>query len=378
MSTFRDTLFDLDWKATFSSPEALREVLEEKDEKTVIRPVSKESCLLLSKNGVTGDGLRLSKTAFFQICSALSPGLFSTVVSIAGIQYDDKLPKNAYDIDDAILIYNTALNRRFRYVLRGERKILVELPNKAIGLVSDRYSSLPNLSLFDQLDGVLSSIDEDLQFSRAFMEGRKLEITYLSREPLCKLGDDDNLYAGVYFINSEVAGDVGIRGGVLLYREKLDSFYRKEVIPHRRIQHVGKRIQRRMKNLVSRISQTYESLGWKVGCPPAAQQIWLGFDGGTEQRDIRSGELISLLQQQGIPTKLAKDSVSYAIMRGAYDTSSEVSHIGRLTLSNRSVFDLAQAISVVAKSCIRSKRHILESVAFTFLTRGQSFFGRQS
>ena len=94
--------------------EDLYDVCCKLDESTIMEPINSVDDVLLKDDGTRNDGLRFSRSALFQICERITPGLSALVQNIAGLRIRADSFDDVLDPRLACRIINSCAKLRFR------------------------------------------------------------------------------------------------------------------------------------------------------------------------------------------------------------------------------------------------------------------------
>lgn len=354
--------------------EELKRDLAEQDRRTLVVPLEDPRQVFLKPDGRTQLGdLRLSSSAFRQLCSAICPGLASVVSDIAGWRRTSgDVSKDKHSLADAVHILNTAINRRFRFSLDGLQTIRDTRNGIIEGIVGRKYRRLPNLEMYERADDVLLSYRQPVSFYRATLVGRYMVLSYKGNQPLFSVPGpnqvEDPFYGGFYYSNSEI-GDGSMRATTILIREIGDTRSMSAFGPGKRVIHLGKDFNRRFEMILNRVFEKVPDVEYLRGKVLMASSIPLGFTEDDQNTEERYLSIARILYAKGIMKGLARRALRNMLVQGSYDRQpyEDTRYAPRQEWASRTVYDLVNAMGRVAKGLSISMQESLEQQAHSLL-----------
>ena len=158
---------------------------------------------------------RLTWTALRQCCNYLSKSFYTTISDLCGRSFTNKSDMSMYSNQDAIVVFNTVLKRRFDKGLSGKKIIKNSSSNTIEAVLGDKYRRLSNHLLINKAEHYLKRLGYRYEFSQAVISGRRLQARYVFEEPIPLSNFSTNIHfdpvkAGVLFTNSEY-GDSSLK-----------------------------------------------------------------------------------------------------------------------------------------------------------------------
>jgi hypothetical protein len=361
--------------ATIDDYSQLERVLAEREDTFDLVEVETPRQLLLNSEGKTDDGYYLTWAALRQVAQLLSVGLFQVLIDLCGRRHAGMGDKSLYSDVDAIAVYNTFLNRRYKQRVEG-RRMIRDISNRSIQAVVGRaYKRLSNLMFLQHVNNCLPQCPGRLVPHTISMVNRRLVLRFRCSKPLTSTGHPlvDDLYAGLSFANSEV-GDASVRVSIGIAIGK-NGWASGEM---KRVAHAGAFFDRRLAAMFARTPE------WFTDQQPVPSQFQeqfhriarnLGFEGeggpGSDD-DERFGRLVDRLQVKPYSKSGARRVARRALFAGGGDNfdSDSIRQSRMLTWPKRTGLDLLAAL--VAESNLLPEglpaREAAERLTYSFLT----------
>lgn len=338
-----------------------------------IESISQVEDLLLDHRGVVhpaaGDGFRFTRHAFHAVCRVASGGLFRLLDEVSGQCTRKEIPASACRFPLAVDIFNSVVKLRFDALFRDTQQLTWNYENKLIeSLIGPRFAMLGNVDFLDLALDVAGAVDVPLRFHEATLNGRRLRLRFVTPSPLFSVpvadGTEHAFHGGMYFENSELGGDVSVRGGLLVSRLDV-GLWALEPIVDNRVQHIGKNMRARV------VRMTKLLLGRAPALLPLGNQIRqlaktrLGLT-APDHRSARFGELRRILRSLGgLTVATAEHILLSAIQHGVRTPKPNLPAPPTVEeAASRTVYDVFCAIC--RESLVRSvaDRERLERLAY--------------
>lgn len=354
--------------------QALVDSLRETERNSAFRPLTSPREVLLDNNGRTlVGGSRFTHWAFFQLCQALSPGLYRLMIELSGSQRTPEQDRNDYSFEEAIQVINMLIRRRFTTKLYGRHLLRDTRTNVIHGVVGSNYRWLPNKDLYDRTVNVVAASRQEMVFHEAILNGRWLMLRFCRRDPFFSVaspaGGADVFYNGFHFSNNEV-GLASVRAAAFLWRREGNTT---SMTPAVRLVHSAQR------GFDQRLELTLSGVADRLKEPEfysrhvlrlRAATLRLGSrDERAERR--RRDDLSHLLTRRKMNMGLARRVVIGACGYGSYDSPrAEMTRTQRSTLATRTFFDLYNSMGREARRLTIGAQEQAEQVAYALLVGG--------
>jgi hypothetical protein len=186
-------------------------ILNDNEKNTIVHPVDSLDQLLLGPDFCTlSGGYRVTWYALQQCCAFMSKSFYRTVADLSGKKAAKAYRQTAYSPKDAVTVFNIMLKRRFDKCLYGKRLVKNVETNTIDAVVDSSYTRLSNLRFANMVNDSVGS-SGDFVFYSAFMEGKRVQLRFVNRNPLVSTSISEDMGLGpirygLLFDNSENAG----------------------------------------------------------------------------------------------------------------------------------------------------------------------------
>lgn len=363
-------------------PKDERKLVRELDEKfkhLSVEEVESPKAVSLDAEGRLPGGLRFTAGAFAQLCGILSPGLYKVIADVAGLTRAPDTGADEYSFTEAVRFFNRMVDLRFSARIDGKVRLLVDLKAKQVdGLATATYAHLDNSDLYARAREAVDGADGRYVFDSATLRGRLFTVRFAEAEPSFSLpipdglgrdGEDrDSFRHGLYFVNSEVAGESSVRGAPFLQRCLDGTFSLGYCFGDRALSHSGKRFYDNVSRLLGEAaSYSPDRAKSKSYVQALSARPLEVFTEDVDRPREANRAIKSRLQEHGLSAEQAGAAIRDVIYRGAYGIGRDVTLRGPSAVAVRTRFDLYSALTTLSRDYSATNQERVAHVAHLLL-----------
>jgi hypothetical protein len=353
--------------------------LEAKFKHLMVDEVESAKSIALDAEGMLPGGFRYTAGAFAQLCGILSPGLYKVIADVAGLTRAPGSEADEYSFTEAVRLYNRMVDLRFSARIDGKLRLLRDLQTRQVeGIVTAAYAHLDNSDLYSRAREAVDGADGRYVFDSATLRGRLFAVRFAEAEPAFSLPlpagfehpgvSRDSFRHGLYFVNSEVAGESSVRGAPFLQRCLDATFSLGYCFGDRALSHSGKRFYDNVSRLLGEAaSYSPDRAKYKSHVQSLLARPLEVFTEAVERPREANRAIKSRLQEHGLSAEQAGAAIRDVIYRGAYGIGRDVTLDGPSAVAVRTRFDLYSALTTLSREFSATNQERVAHVAHLLL-----------